>query len=102
MPLEAPSLTDLNRLVQPSEFPDTSFPKPKRITVSETTDSDGEDAYAVQVVFPDRTTDSELDWSRIEGLVTWIRRTIWNEGGNRRWPYVWVRRESEWDPVCQP
>ena len=86
-------------LIQPNTLKARGFPKPSRVSVIFGTDHTGEEAYHVYLVFPDSTPDAMLAWSNVKAMVRWVRNRIWKEDGERRWPYVRVKRESDFlDP----
>ncbi|HZM05632.1 MAG TPA: hypothetical protein VFC44_21730 [Candidatus Saccharimonadales bacterium] len=85
----------LASLVQPSKLAKKDFSVPNRVCVTSGTDHTGEDAYYVYLVFPDNTPDESLSWDKIKQMVRWVRGQIWKANGEERWPYVRVKRESE-------
>jgi hypothetical protein len=97
--MEGVTLHDLNNLVGPDQikkhFP--HLPQPKRITVLETVDHNGEEAYDVVIVYPDNSSasDKALEKGRIAPMIKWIREQILAHREGNRWPYLWFRRESE-------
>jgi hypothetical protein len=96
--MPAQKLLDLNEIrsrIQPMKFAKQGFPKPKRVSLIEGTDSDGERAFHVYVVFPDNTPDEALAWKKIEPMVSWVRNLVWEATGKEFWPYVNVKREKE-------
>ncbi len=88
----------LNRLrerIKPEELVKHGFPRPKDVQLSRGTDSSGEEAFYVYLVFPNKTPDESLAWKKIEPMVSWVRNLIWTETGAQLWPYVKVRRQKE-------
>jgi hypothetical protein len=94
------TLTKLNDLVSAAkirhEFP--TLPPPVRVTVMETVDHSGEEAYDIAIVFPDSIPDKALQWDKISPMVDWIREQIFSHRDSNRWPYFWFRRESDMKP----
>jgi hypothetical protein len=89
------SLDDIRGQLQPGELAKRGFPVPKRISLMEGTDSEGEEAFHIYLVFPDNTPDEELAWNKIEPMVSWVRNLVWEGTGETRWPYIRVKRERE-------
>jgi Family of unknown function (DUF6166) len=88
-------LESLRERIKPDELAKHGFPRPKEVRLSRGTDSTGEDAFYVFLVFPDKTPDEALAWKKIEPMVSWVRDLIWTETGERLWPYVKVKRQKE-------
>ena len=85
----------LAALVQPERLAEQGFPVPNRVSVIFGTDHTGEEAYHVYLVFADDTPDTMLAWDKVKPMVRWVHDQIWKADGERRWPYVRVKRESE-------
>lgn len=88
-------LDSLRQRIAPDELAKHGFPRPKDVTLSQSTDSTGEDAFYVFLVFPNKTPEAALAWKKIEPMVSWVRSLIWTETGGRLWPYVKVKRQKE-------
>jgi len=88
-------LDSLRERIKPDELAKLGFPRPKDVQLSRSTDSTGEEAFYVFLVFPDKTPDDALAWKKIEPMVSWVRDLIWTETGERLWPYVKVKRQKE-------
>src|SRR6266496_2066708 len=86
---------NLASLIQPDTLEAQGFPKPGRVSLIFGTDHTGEEAYFVYLVFPDDTPEATLAWSNVKPMVRWVRDRIWKTDGERRWPYVRVKRESD-------
>ena len=81
-------LDELRERIKPDELARQGFPRPKDVRLSQDTDSTGEAAFYVYLVFPDKTPEEALAWDEIEPMVSWVRNLIWTETGARHWPYV--------------
>ena len=88
-------LERLRERIKPDELAKQGFPRPKDVQLSQSTDSTGEDAFYVFLIFPDKTPDDALAWEKIEPMVSWVRDLIWTETGERLWPYVKVKRQKQ-------
>jgi hypothetical protein len=88
-------LDDIRDQIQPNELAKHGFPRPKRVSLIEGNDSEGEEAFHIYLVFPDDTRDEDLAWNKIEPMVSWVRKFVWEKTGQTRWPYVRVKREKE-------
>ncbi len=88
-------LDSLRERIQPDVLAKQGFPRPKDVRLSRSTDSTGEDAFYVYLVFPDKTAEEALAWEKVEPMVSWVRNLIWTETGARLWPYVKVKRQKE-------
>ena len=91
---QLPSLDDLRDLVSPDQLAREGFPKPRRVVVTEQTDSSGDEAYYVWVIYPDRTPKSKLEWESVQPMQDWIWEKIRQAVNSERWPYVQVKLES--------
>jgi hypothetical protein len=89
------SLTVLQERIQPAQLAKRGFPKPKDGWLTRVTDSSGDEAFYVYLIFPDHTPDEKLSWAKVEPMVSWVRNLIWTETGERLWPYVMVKRKKE-------
>jgi hypothetical protein len=94
-PYRADWLDSLRERIKPDELAKHGFPRPRDVQLSRSTDSTGEDAFYVFLVFPDKTPDDALAWKKIESMVSWVRDLIWTETGERFWPYVKVKRQRQ-------
>ena len=88
-------LNSLRERIKPDELAKQGFPRPKEVRLSRNTDSTGEEAFYVYLVFSDKTPDEALEWEKIEPMVSWVRDLIWTETGERLWPYVKVKRQKQ-------
>lgn len=88
------TLESLRERIKPDELAKHGFPRPKDVLISRDTDSTGEEAFYVYLVFPNKTPDAKLAWKKIEPMVSWVRDLIWTETGALLWPYVRVRRRK--------
>ena len=89
------TLDSLLERIKPDELAKHGFPRPKDVRLSRGTDSTGEEALYVYLVFPNKTPDEKLAWKKIEPMVSWVRNLIWTETGAQLWPCVKVRRQKE-------
>jgi hypothetical protein len=89
------SLNEIRAHIQPRELVKRGFPRPTRVSLIEGVDSEGEAAFHIYLVFRDDTSDDDLAWSKIEPMVSWVQKYVWEETGEVRWPYVRVKRERE-------
>jgi len=93
----ADTLHKLNELVKAEEvqkkFP--KLPKPDHITVSEYTDSIGDDAYEIVIVYADKVPDKALDFDKLSPMVKWIRNLVFQYGEADRWPYFRFFHKSD-------
>ena len=85
----------LAELVQPEKLAEQGFPVPNRVSVTLGTDHTGEEVYRVYLVFADDTPGASLAWGNAKRMVRWVQDRIWKASGEERWPYVHVKRESE-------
>jgi hypothetical protein len=85
----------LAELIQPPKLVAQGFPEPKWVSVHIGTDHAGEEAYRVYLVFPDQTPSEVFSWSNVGPMLDWVQNQIWRAGGEQRFPYVRVARESE-------
>jgi hypothetical protein len=94
------TLSELNDLVSAEkikkEFP--NLPHPSRVTVLETVDHSGDEAYDIVMVYPDQTPENTFRSDRISAVVDWIRERIFAHRQGERWPYFWFRHESDTKP----
>lgn len=88
-------LDNLRERIKPDELAKQGFPRPKDVRLFRNTDSTGEEAFYVYLVFPDKTPEEALAWEKIEPMVSWVRNLIWTETGARLWPYVKVKRQKQ-------
>ena len=88
-------LDSMRERINPDALEKQGFPRPKDVRLSRSSDSTGEEAFYVYLVFPDRTPEEALAWEKIEPMVSWVRNLIWTETGARLWPYVKVKRQKE-------
>ena len=65
--------------IQPNELAKHGFPRPKRVSLIEGNDSEGEEAFHIYLVFPDDTRDEDLAWNKIEPMVSWVRNFVWEK-----------------------
>jgi hypothetical protein len=72
------TLHRINDLVSPDRLREhfADLPKPKRVSVVETVDHNGDEAYDVVLVFPDKTPDKFFKKNLISPMVEWIREQI--------------------------
>ena len=89
------TLNNLRERINPDELARRGFRRPRNVRSSRGTDSTGEEAFYVYLIFPDNTPDEKLAWKRIEPMVSWVRSLIWTETGAQFWPYVKVKRQRE-------
>lgn len=89
------SLNEVRTHIQPEELAKRGFPRPKRVSLIEGTDSEGEHAFHIYLAFPDDTPDEDLAWQKIEPMVSWVRKYVWDSTDGKYWPYVRVKREKE-------
>ncbi len=90
-------LNELQQMISKEKFVEKGFPAPVRTSILVGSDHSGEEAYYIYVVYPDHTTDEDLDYKKIKPILNWIHETIWGASGAERWPYIRIRRESEMD-----
>lgn len=89
------SLDKVREDIQPAKLAQHGFPRPARVSLIEGTDSDGEEAFHVYLIFSDATPDEQLQWAKIEPMVSWVRDRVWQAMGETRWPYVKVKRQAD-------
>ncbi len=89
------ALNNLRERIKPEELAKQGFPRPKNVLLSKGVDSNGDEAFYVYLVFPDKTSEKALAWRKIEPMVSWVRDLIWTETGAQLWPYVKVKRQRE-------
>lgn len=89
------SLKQVREEIQPTKLAERGFPQPDRVALIEGTDSEGEEAFHIYLVFSDETPDEKLQWAKIEPMVSWVRSHVWQATGERRWPYVRVKRQKD-------
>jgi hypothetical protein len=92
---EHETLNNLRERINPDQLAREGFPRPKKVLLTKGTDSGGDEAFYVFLVFPDKTPEKALAWKRIEPMVSWVRDLIWTETGERVWPYVKVKRQKQ-------
>ena len=92
---ERETLNNLQERISPDQLANQGFPRPKRVLLTKGHDSDGDEAFYVFLVFPNKTPEKALAWKRIEPMVSWVRDFIWTETGARLWPYVKVKRQKD-------
>jgi hypothetical protein len=92
---ERHTLDDIRERIRPDELKRQGFPRPKSVLLTKGTDSSGDEAFYVFLVFPNKTPEKALAWKKIEPMVSWVRDLIWTETGERLWPYVKVKRQKE-------
>ena len=88
-------LDTLRARIDPEELAKHGFPRPKEVRLSLATDSTGDEAFYVFLVFPNKTPDAALAWKKIEPMVSWVRDQLWTATGGQIWPYVKVHRQKE-------
>lgn len=88
-------LDTLRGQIQPDALAEQGFPRPKRVSLLETRDSEGEEAFRIYIVFSDDTPDQTLALKNIEPMISWVRDLVWQGTGQQRWPYVRVKREKD-------
>ena len=88
-------MDSLRERIAPEELARHGFPRPKNVLLTKGTDSDGEDAFYIFLIFPDKTPEKDLLWKKIEPMVSWVRDLVWNETGAQLWPYVKVKRQKQ-------
>jgi hypothetical protein len=93
--VERDALNQIRERIKPDELARHGFPRPKEVLLTKGTDSSGDDAFYVFLVFPDKTPEKALAWKKIEPMVSWVRDLIWTETGAQLWPYVKVKRQRE-------
>ena len=89
-----PSAEELSRLVTPDVLAAQGFKKPKKVVVTEGTDSTGDEAYYVWIVYPDSTPDHDLALKKIMPMEDWVKDQISQAVDFGRYPYVMVKRSS--------
>ncbi len=85
------SLHDIDRLLRPQVF---KHPKLRRVLVEPVKDGTGDDALYVWVIFDDTIAEHDLSFTKLRPLRSKIK-TILQERGEARWPYIWFRRQCE-------
>jgi len=93
--LRSDTLSELQDRIKPEELAKHGFPRPKGVLLFKDTDSGGDEAFYVYLVFPNKTPDEDLAWKRIEPMVSWVRDLIWTETGAELYPYVMVKRQKQ-------
>jgi len=89
------SLDDLRQRIRPEVLAERGFPEPKQVVVSTGTDSAGDEAYYIYLVFSNKTPEKDLAWRKVEPMVSWVRDLVWRETGAKLWPYVKVKLEKQ-------
>ncbi len=92
---ERDTLDNLRERIKPDELARHGFPRPKSVLLTKGSDSSGDDAFYVFLVFPDNTPEKALVWEKVEPMVSWVRDLIWTEMGERLWPYVKVKLQKQ-------
>lgn len=95
MTAQGDTLNDLRERIKPDELVKHGFPRPKDVLLSRRTDSNGDEAVYVFLVFPNRTPENALAWKHIEPMVSWVRDLVWTRTGEQLWPYVKVKRQKD-------
>jgi hypothetical protein len=90
-----PPVAEFAALVQPDKLAANGFPQPKEVHVETYTDSTGDPAFKVDVVFPKGTASTKLLSSAVEEMTRWITRTLYAASEGHRFPYVRVRRTTD-------
>jgi len=100
MPSEVtPNLNDVRSEIQPTKLKEAGFTfLPQRVSLIEGINSDKEHVYYVYLVYSNNTPEPNLAWKKIEPIVTWVRKHVWDRTGQTTWPYVKVKREQELPP----
>ena len=80
---ERDTLDNLRERIKPDELARHGFPRPKNVLLTKGTDSGGDEAFYVFLVFPNKTPEKALAWKKIEPMVSWVRDLIWSETGER-------------------
>ncbi|PYI90829.1 MAG: hypothetical protein DME97_15840 [Verrucomicrobia bacterium] len=93
--IDTASLEKVRSEIQPDQLVQRGFPRPDRVSLLEGTDSDGEHAFHIYLVFSDDTPDEALQWNKIEPMISWVRDHVWKATGESRWPYVRVKRHKD-------
>ena len=98
MALANPTLNEVSAEIQPDKLQKEGFLRPQRVSIIEGVNSDKERAYYVYLVYSNKTPEAALAWSKIEPMVSWVRKYVWDRTGQNTWPYVKVKREQELPP----
>lgn len=70
-------------------------PVPRDVLVRDIHDHIGDPAIEAILVFPDRTTDAELSWSRLHRLFSWVRRSLSANDPDNRFVYTRACRSRD-------
>ena len=98
-PETTPILNEVRSEIQPEKLKQEGFTVlPQRVSLIEGINSDKEHVYYVYLVYPNRTSEADLAWKKIEPIVSWVRKHVWDRTGQTTWPYVKVKREQELPP----
>lgn len=89
------SASQLRNEIQPAKLAAHGFPRPQRTEVVQGTDSSGETALYVYVVFADNTPEAALAWKEIEPMVRWIHQTARRISDESALIYVKVKRKKD-------
>lgn len=81
-------------LIQPDKMP-PNMPRPKRVTLEYGLDHSGDEAFYINLIYPDDVSNDAISWKRVEPLYNWVVNTMWDATDEQTLSYVYVRRESE-------
>jgi len=81
-------------LIQPDKMP-ADMPRPKRVSLDYALDHSGDEAFYINLIYPDSTPDEEVAWEKVSPLYYWVNRTLWEASEERTLSYIYFRRESE-------
>lgn len=90
--------TDLN--FTPAAFKAAKLkPVPREVVVRDIHDHIGDSAIEAILVFPDRTTEAELNWSHLRQLFSWVRQQLTSNDPAGRFVYTRACRRRDLQAV---
>lgn len=95
MATSLPSDTELCNRIQPSVLAENGFARPQNVMLTSGTDHSGDAALYISIIYPESTLEAAISWQKVKDMVRWVRNEIRKAGGEDRWPYVRVIRESD-------
>jgi hypothetical protein len=95
MTITLPDIKALNELIAPDKIAAQGFLRPSKAVLVDSSDHDGDPSFQVYLVYPNKTKEPELAWSKQKHIVHWVREVIRASYGEDRWVYVDVMRSSE-------
>jgi hypothetical protein len=92
------TVADLN--LTPAAFRAAKLtPVPREVVVRDIHDHIGDPAIEAILVFPDRTAESELSWTHLRRLFSWVRQQLSSNDPSGRFVYTRVCRSKDLQEV---